>query len=739
MTFDALGSNYSFRFALRFLTAKASTADERRLKALLAKEYGGRVWLYYRGRAALAEAVRAAGARSVLTSSFSCYVVEQAIVAGGARPVFADISRRSFNPSLRHLKAAHKANPDLDAVILQNVFGIAAKVKPLVDYCRRHKLLIIEDLAHCPANRYADGAAFGSVGDLVVLSFGRDKQIDAVSGGALIARNPELAEKADAPVPTAEYRYQRLTDRLYPLLSVWLRFCYRWRLAAQAWHRLLESLKLLPLSSGGPLMAGVALPAARCGFVLEQFRDIRLDISRRRNLSGIYDGLLPAGKSATAGQSLLRYPLVLASGRIKQTLLKHLKRRRFSLRQNWYDSLVYPPRFEDASVYRPGSCPERERLTPKIVNLPLHRGMDEAKVKRLAAAAAPYVGLRFKTKFTPESWRAVRREFDPAGFNMLTSWEQAETYKALGHKVWRLVAYKEDRPITLVVASLIAAKRARFLKVSGNPVFGDLDAAQQGAVMERLKEIARRHKCAFIRLQPCLDDTADNRRFIRRLGFRPAPANLGAPNTMKVDLDRPAEEILGSKHYKSTRNNISKARRSGIRIVEDGSPAGMERFLKLLDLTQTAQDFVANSSDFIKAQFAAYSKAGKARLYLALAPEGAEAGEEALAGALVIDDDFEAAYLYGASTFEGQRAKAVYLLQWQIMLDAKERGLKLYDLWGVAPPGNDKHRFARLTKFKSNFGGERCDWLGAHDLILNKFLYLPVYLLEMYETKRRRL
>ena len=186
MIFDALGSNYSCRFAFRFLIAKASAEDNRQLKTFLTKEYDGRVWLYYRGRAALREAVRLSGAKSVLTSSFSCYVVEQAIADAGSQPVFVDISRRTLNPSLKQLQAAHKSNPDIGAVVLQNSFGIGIQVQPLVDYCRRHKLLIIEDLAHCPSNQYADGAAFGSVGDLVVLSFSRDKQIDVVSGGALI-------------------------------------------------------------------------------------------------------------------------------------------------------------------------------------------------------------------------------------------------------------------------------------------------------------------------------------------------------------------------------------------------------------------------------------------------------------------------------------------------------------------------------------------------------------------------
>ena len=252
----------------------------------------------------------------------------------------------------------------------------------------------------------------------------------------------------------AEYRRQRITDRFYPLLSIWLRFCYRYRLGGQIWHRLFDALELLSPASGGPLMADIAMPSYRSAFVLEQFRDIQLDINRRHNLSGIYDGELGSDEVVTVGQSLLRYPLLLASVPLKQAMLEQLMRRRFSLRQHWYDSLVYPARFRTASAYESGSCPEREELTERIVNLPLHRQMDEAKVKRLTAAVAPYAGLHFKTKFTATTWQAARQTFDPASYNLLTSWEQAETYKALGYKVWRIVAYKNDRPIALMVVTL---------------------------------------------------------------------------------------------------------------------------------------------------------------------------------------------------------------------------------------------------------------------------------------------
>ena len=83
---------------------------------------------------------------------------------------------------------------------------------------------MIEDLAHSAGGTYETGAEVGTVGDMTVLSFSQDKSIDAVSGGALIIRHPQIK--------LATFSFQsispskQLQDRLYPLLSSSVRWLY---------------------------------------------------------------------------------------------------------------------------------------------------------------------------------------------------------------------------------------------------------------------------------------------------------------------------------------------------------------------------------------------------------------------------------------------------------------------------------------------------------------------------------
>ena len=120
--------------------------------------------MYYKGRAALSEAVRLCQTDYVITNSFSCYAVEQAIRGAGSRPAFADIEEEIFHFSVKQLKKMHQSHPRAQAVIVQNPFGLGIKIKPILNYCQQQKLYLIEDLAHCPDNQYADGSPFGTSG-----------------------------------------------------------------------------------------------------------------------------------------------------------------------------------------------------------------------------------------------------------------------------------------------------------------------------------------------------------------------------------------------------------------------------------------------------------------------------------------------------------------------------------------------------------------------------------------------
>ena len=735
MIFNSLGSNYSWSFALRLAFARRRDDDD--LRRFLSARYGGRVWLYNRGRAALCEAVRLSGAQYVASNSFSCYAVEQAIQTAGAQAVLLDINSETLHFDLEQLKQAHQENPKLGAVIVQNPFGRAGTIKPLAAYCQRHKLVLIEDLAHCPANRYPDGELFGHVGDLVVFSFGRDKQIDVVNGGALIVRNQKFFKKVETPKPFSKNYHARFTTRFYPLLTVSLRFFYGLQIyLGRLVHQLLKRSQLLQSANDGPFSRASSLPNYRSRFVLEQFKNLPDDTARRQSLIKIYNEYIAEDRAADGSPSLLRYPLLLSSVVVKDLMLNKLQRSSLALGDHWYDSPVYPKRLQSSSVYRQGSCPVMESLAARVVNLPLHRQITPQVARRLGQTSGFYSQISFKTDFSAQSWHKAWQEFDAVNSNFLSSWQEGEAYLKSGHQIWRLGVYQGHQLVALVLAVLIKARRGRFLKIPGGPLFKVRDRRVQEVTLARLKALARQNKCAFVRLQPYLLDDTENRLFMADLKLRVSPVNLNAPHTLKIDLTQAANEILASQAFKNTRNYINKAQKSGLQIRTDNSQKALADFLKLLEYTQKYQGFVANDKRFMQAQFQAYAEAGKIQLYQAFDADE----KELLAGAMIVDQGSEAAYLYAASSEKGQRLRAPYLLQWQIILQAKERSLATYNFWGVAPPAtSDKHRFSGLTRFKRNFCKNDYAYLPSYDAILNWKRYRPVHFWETYEAKKRHL
>ena len=54
---------------------------------------------------------------------------------------------------------------------------------------------------------------------------------------------------------------------------------------------------------------------------------------------------------------------------------------------------------------------------------------------------------------------------------------------------------------------------------------------------------------------------------------------------------------------------------------------------------------------------------------------------------------------------------------------AKELNCQTYDLLGIAPPDQPKHRWAGLTRFKENFGGRRVEIIGSYDKVIDQGYY----------------
>ena len=107
---------------------------------------------------------------------------------------------------------------------------------------------------------------------------------------------------------------------------------------------------------------------------------------------------------------------------------------------------------------------------------------------------------------------------------------------------------------------------------------------------------------------------------------------------------------------------------------------------------------------------------------------------KSIAAAMSIFYGAEAVYHYAGLSSQYLNIPAAHSIIWQAILEAKIRGKKCFNFWGIAPKEKKDHRFAGVTLFKTGFGGRRVDWLPAHDYIVSP-LYFKTLIVE--EIRRR--
>lgn len=315
--------------------------------------------------------------------------------------------------------------------------------------------------------------------------------------------------------------------------------------------------------------------------------------------------------------------------------------------------------------------------------------------------------------------------------NFLQSWNWGEFHKALGHIIKRSGFFKENKLSGVMLSVVENAKRGKYLTVPGGPVIDWQDKNLVNLFTEEIKTIAKNNGCVFIRVRPQLTSDDFSKNLFQKLGFRNAPMHLHAELTSQLDIT-PSEDELLANMRKATRYEVRKAISTRVKVETDSSEKTIKKFYDLQLDTAKRQKFVPFSFKFLSEQFKIFLQNNQAVLYTA------RFDSKLLAQAFIIFYGTEAAYHYGASTEDGRKYPGAYLIQWEAIKEAKKRGLKRYNFWGVSPEGDKDHRFSGLSLFKRGFGGEDIEYLHAQDLIINYPRYLFNYLVEFLRKKIRK-
>lgn len=334
----------------------------------------------------------------------------------------------------------------------------------------------------------------------------------------------------------------------------------------------------------------------------------------------------------------------------------------------------------------------------------------------------------------------------------LQSWNWGEFNKLMGNKIWRFGIYKNDELVSLALVVKIEAKRGRFLLLPHAPILSQKKGQELKfrteilkVLIEKLKEIGKKERAIFIRVAPIWPKNLDNEKIFKNCGFRKAPIHIHPEITWELDITKSEEDLLMGMR-KTTRYLIRKAQKnSGIKIykyfpsdknnLEKDTLNALEIFYRIYFDLAGRQHFVPFSFDYLKNELLAFAQEGEVSLFLG------KYKEEILAGGIFVFWQEIGFYHHGASLLKYPKIPISYLLQWEAIKEAKRRGCKKFNFWGIAPISKEnlklaKHPWTGLTLFKMGFGGYKKEYLETQDLPLSKRYWLN-YLIERWRKIKR--
>jgi perosamine synthetase len=128
----------------------------------------------------------------VLVPSLTYIASANAVTYCGARPVFVDNDRATFNLDPAALEA--KLTPRTRAILPVHLYGHPVDMDPVLEVARRHDLLVIEDAAEAIGARYKKKRV-GGLGTCATLSFYGNKIVTTGEGGMVVTNDDSLAER----------------------------------------------------------------------------------------------------------------------------------------------------------------------------------------------------------------------------------------------------------------------------------------------------------------------------------------------------------------------------------------------------------------------------------------------------------------------------------------------------------------------------------------------------------------
>ncbi|MBU0646264.1 peptidoglycan bridge formation glycyltransferase FemA/FemB family protein [Patescibacteria group bacterium] len=300
-----------------------------------------------------------------------------------------------------------------------------------------------------------------------------------------------------------------------------------------------------------------------------------------------------------------------------------------------------------------------------------------------------------------QQWNDIIQTEAPESGAFLHSWSWGEFQKATGKEIARL---GDEKGAALLIETELPMGQSYWYCPRGPVGEVGKDLTQ---VVNGLIKVGKDKPAIFLR-HDCPDPSG------QPLGKEVMVVQ--PPDTLILDLEQEEKMLLAKMHPK-TRYNIRLAEKKGVK-VELGVGEFTDEIWAVFAMTAGRDQFRLHPRQYYE-QMLKELNSDDCRAFLAVA----EYENQVIAANIMIDSFGTRTYLHGASSNEQRNVMAPYLLHWELIKDAKKKGLKAYDWWGIAPAGAKNHPWAGVTRFKKGFGGRELSYPGTYDIVWHPVWY----------------
>jgi len=318
----------------------------------------------------------------------------------------------------------------------------------------------------------------------------------------------------------------------------------------------------------------------------------------------------------------------------------------------------------------------------------------------------------------------------------IQTWEWGDFQIGQGHKVYRLGVFNDQKMISAYSLSFHTIPKTAF---SVGTILKGPKIDEE--MIANTKKIAADENAIFVKLEPDVIHKTFNgseSKIVTSAQLRfpnlfLSPKVAFYPYSYIVDLTKTEDELLYQMHSK-TRYNVKVANRYGVKVEENSTDAGFEKYLELLFDTTVRQGFYLHNQKYHRDLWALLKPTGIPHIFFV-----SHQGEILGAFMLFIYKD-QLFYPYGASLDIHREVMAPTLLMWESIKFGKSMGLKKFDMWGsLGPDAKEGDQGFGFHRFKQGFGGQLVQFIGTYDLVINLPLYSIYNLVDKCRWKFLRL